>query len=92
MALKAGHVVDFEGSLAQAIENAMKAEWQAVKGEPMPDTDPTDRRILLLAIARGVLGYLEDHQADAVNSITDHIGPGPISTRTIDSVDFNIAL
>lgn len=92
MALKAGTVADFSGSLAEAIENAMKAEWQAVKGEPMPDTDPTDRRILFVAIARGVLGYLEAHQTDAIESIDLKIGSGSSTTFTVTSVDFNTQL
>jgi hypothetical protein len=92
MALKAGTVADFTGSLAEAIENAMKAEWQTVKGEPMPDTDPTDRRILFVAIAQGVLGYLEAHQADAINSMDVKVGAGTTTTLTVTAVDFNTQL
>ena len=92
MALKAGHVDDFSGSLAEAIENAMKAEWQTVKGEPMPDTDPKDRRILFVAIAQGVLGYLNAHANDAINTIEFDTGVGTTDTLTIESVDFNVSL
>jgi len=92
MALKAGHVAAFSGSLAEAIENAMKAEWQAVKGEPMPDTDPKDRRILFVAIAQGVLGYLNAHANDAINTIEFDTGVGTTDTLTIESVDFNVSL
>ena len=92
MALKAGHVADFSGSLAEAIENAMKTEWQTVKGEPMPDTDPQDRRILFVAIAQGVLGYLNSHAADAINTIEYDDGVGSTETLDIESVDFNVAL
>ena len=92
MALKAGHVADFGGSLAEAIENAMKAEWQNVKGEPMPDTDPDDRRILFVAIAQGVLGYLNDHPDDVLNTIVVDTGAGTTNTVNIKSVDFDVAL
>ena len=92
MALKAGHVDDFSGSLAEAIENAMKEEWQAVKGEPMPDTDPNDRRILFVAIAQGVLGYLNAHTNDAINTIEFDTGAGTTDTLSIESVDFNVSL
>jgi hypothetical protein len=92
MALKAGHVDDFSGSLAEAIENAMKAEWQTVKGEPMPDTDPKDRRILFVAIAQGVLGYLNAHANDAINTIEFDTGAGTTDTLSIESVDFNVSL
>jgi hypothetical protein len=92
MALKAGHVADFSGSLAEAIENAMKAEWQAVKGSPMPDTDPQDRRILFVAIAQGLLSYLNAHQTDAINTIEYDDGVGGTETLDIESVDFNVSL
>ena len=92
MALKAGHVANFSGSLAEAIENAMKAEWQAVKGEPMPDTDPNDRRILFVAIAQGVLAYLNAHSTDSINTIEFDTGGGTTDTITIESVDFNVSL
>jgi hypothetical protein len=91
MSLKAGHVNDFSGSLAEAIETAMAAEWQAVKGEPMPSADPTDRRILFVAIARGLLKYLEDHRGDMVTSITMDLGVGN-TTFTVDDFDLDTAL
>lgn len=92
MALKAGHVADFGSSLAEAIENAMKTEWLNVKGEPMPDTDPEDRRILFVAIAQGVLGYLNAHPDDVLNTIEVDTGAGTSDTVSIKSVDFDVAL
>ena len=61
MALKAGTVADFSGSLAQAIEDALKAEHLVLKGEPLPDQGLDDRRMLLVAIAQGVVRYLKDN-------------------------------
>lgn len=63
--LKAGTLVDFAGSMAAYIEQAMRNEWQAVKGTPLPSSlGEEDRRILFAAVAQGVLKYLYDHRAD----------------------------
>jgi len=63
--LKAGTVADFNNSLAAEIETAMKAEWLAVKGFPLPSPKgEEDRRILFVAIARGLLKFLTDHRYD----------------------------
>jgi hypothetical protein len=64
MALKAGTVADFADSMAQAMENALKIEYQALKGEPLPAMGEEDRRMLLAAIAQGVVRHLKDN-ADA---------------------------
>jgi hypothetical protein len=64
MPMKPGTVAHFTDSLAEAIENAMKMEWRAVKGETLPAEGQDDRRVLFVAIAQGILDYLKDHQAD----------------------------
>lgn len=64
MAIKAGTVADFGNSLAEAIEDALKAEYLNVKGEVLPDQGLEDRRMLLVAIAQGVTRYLKSN-ADA---------------------------
>jgi hypothetical protein len=65
--LKAGTVAnpnDFAASMAQYMEEAMKVEWQAVKGYPLPaGVGEADRKILFAAVAQGVLRYLEDNLA-----------------------------
>jgi hypothetical protein len=57
-------------SMALAIEDAMKEYHQDVKAAPLPATGEADRRLLFVAIARGVLGYLQGKQA----SITTRVG------------------
>ena len=69
MALKAGHINDFSNSMAEAIETALKQEL-AVLGEVLPDAGQKDRRVFFVAIARGVLQYLKDHQAEIISTIT----------------------
>ncbi len=49
-------------SMALAMENAMKQYHQSIKNEPLPSQGERDRRLLFVSIARGVLGYLKDHQ------------------------------
>lgn len=61
MALKAGTVASFSGSLAEAMENALRDEYLAVKGEPLSDQGLEDRRMLLVAIAQGIVRYLKDN-------------------------------
>lgn len=64
-ALKAGTVYDFENSLAAEIEAAMQSEWLTVKGTELPSpVGEQDRRILFVAIARGVLKFLTDHRLE----------------------------
>ncbi len=61
MPIKAGTVDDFAGSMAEAMENALKEEYQAVKNEAMPGMGEEDRRMLLCAISQGVVRYLKDN-------------------------------
>lgn len=59
--LKAGRIGDMADSLAGDMDAAMVAEWNRVKDVPLPG-DPEivkDRELLFVAIARGLLGYLE---------------------------------
>jgi hypothetical protein len=61
MALKAGTVDDFEDSMAEAIENALRTEWATVKETAFPTTGEEDRRLLFVAIAQGIVRYLVDN-------------------------------
>ena len=70
MALKAGSVADFGNSLAAAMEDAMQDEWQAVKGVPLPGQGEEDRRLLFVAIARGLFVYLKAHENEFMVDIT----------------------
>jgi hypothetical protein len=75
--LKAGEVGDIAESMAKDIDDAMKDEWFRVKGEALP-SDPgieADRQILFVAVAQGVLKYLESMEA-SIETSTDAIGGG----------------
>lgn len=81
MALKAGRVLDFDGSLAEAMEVAMREEWQAVKGVPLPDQGRDDRRVLFAAVARGLFAFLKAHEDGLATGITlRNTGGTPVDT------------
>jgi hypothetical protein len=86
--LKAGHVDDFSNSMAQAIETAMQQELMAVSGQSLPAAGQDDRRLLFVAIARGVLEYLKAHEAETLNSITFTATPSTAFAPVV-SVDLN---
>lgn len=56
-------------SMALAMEDAMKQYHQSIKNQPLPATGERDRRLLFVSIARGVLGYLRNHQASISASV-----------------------
>ncbi len=57
--------------LANAMEGVMAQAWTAVKGPdiPFPEGDPSDRKVLFLAVAWGLLKYLETNEDGVINSI-----------------------
>lgn len=63
MSMRAGTVADW-GGMAAAIEQAFADELSARKGTQLPDASAEERRMLFAAIARGVLGYLDDNEAN----------------------------
>lgn len=92
MALKAGRVADFGGSLAEAIEQAMREEWLAVKGVALPDQGRDDRRLLFVAIARGLFVYLKANEDDFMNEIRlrDASVPGSDRTYEVTQLELNL--
>jgi hypothetical protein len=58
------------GELTDRIEAAFEAEWQRTKSIPLPAAGGEDRRLLFAAVARGVLGYLKDHEDELFRTIT----------------------
>ncbi len=67
MALKPGHVANFTDSMAEAMEDAFKSEWNAVKGVGLPAQGEEDRRLLFSAIAQGVVKHLKERANEAFN-------------------------
>lgn len=72
MSMKAGTVADFGSSMAAAMEVALEREYQALKGQPLPDTGADDRRMLFAAIAQGVVRHLKDNLDSFNVSVVTH--------------------
>src|SRR4051812_32090077 len=68
-------------SMAAAIEDEMSQLYKAVKHRDLPETGSDDRRILFIAIARGVLRHL--HDAQAGNIATQPVGTIPALPVTL---------
>ena len=104
MALKPGKVNDFSESMAEAMEEAFKAEWLEVKEKPLPsDAGVEDRKILFSAISKGVVSHLKERVGEAFQihvqvTQTDDVlmqsdNPNSIpttSTTTIESGDADV--
>jgi hypothetical protein len=70
--LKAGRFNEIVGSMAQMMEDAMQSEWGNYHGnQPLPAQGEQDRLIMFKAVARGVLGYLEQHKGDIGTTPSD---------------------
>jgi len=79
--------------MADAIETAFELVWGQLKaGEQFPVDGRPDRRVLFLAIARGVLTYLENHQGELITSIGIDIGGVFTGTTNVNGVDLNTDL
>lgn len=94
MALKAGRVADFSASLAEAMEQALREEWQAVKGVALPGQGEQDRRLLLVAVARGLFSYLKLHEDDLLDRITlqvdDGFGTGTTQAYLVTQLELDL--
>jgi hypothetical protein len=74
--IKPGTVADFNHSMAEAMENALRQEYVALKEVPMPDMAAEDRHMLFVAIAQGIVRYLTDNlDAIEVNVTTTQDDP-----------------
>ena len=72
--------------LANAMMDQLDDAWLIVKGDPIPSPPGEDARIMFLAIARGLLIYMEQHQNDTIKTIA--LGGG--SAVNVTSLDLNI--
>jgi hypothetical protein len=72
--------------LANAMVDQLDEAWQIVKGEPFPGGSRDDARIMFLAVARGLLIYMEQHQNDMVSTVT--LGAG--SAQNVTALNLNI--
>lgn len=72
MPIRGGTRTDYAGSMAEAIEQALDAVRTEYGFDPLPSEGRADRRMLFLAIARGVVSHLAAN--DDAFVIRDHGG------------------
>ena len=72
--------------LANAMVDQLDEAWQIVKGEPFPGGSRDDAKIMFLAVARGLLIYMEQHQNDTIKTIAFSGG----NSVNVTSLDLNI--
>lgn len=81
--------------MAKEMLAALPLAWQEVKGFAFPDGNRSqdDQRVLFIAIARGLLTYLESNQNNIINTIglKDPVS-GSSFTYNVDALDLNIDL
>ena len=80
-----------QNSMAKAMDDAMADVFQKLKGIPMPDHGKEDRRLLMVAIARGILIYLEQNQNSIINSLQVSVGGGTPFTESVTALDLNVS-
>jgi hypothetical protein len=91
MALKPGSVANFAGTLTEAMDKAMKTEWQAVKGTALPSQGQEDRRLLFAAISQGLFAFLHEHQNELINNITiEDVGIGSPRQYDVTQLELNL--
>ena len=72
--------------LADAMVAQLDEAWQIVKGEPFPGGSRDDAKIMFLAVARGLLIYMEQHQNDMVSTVALSGG----GAQNVTSMNLNI--
>jgi hypothetical protein len=83
------HVLDdtaLVGSMAQAMEDEMAHVYEQVKGSSLPLVGKDDRRLLFVAISRGILRYLNQH-GEAIRAIS-----GVDASAHVHDVRLNITM
>lgn len=80
--------------MADAIKDAFPQAWQELKGFPLPMPVPgqLDQQVLFLAIARGVLKYLEDNQNALISSMTLEDTQGNQAGYNVPALALNITV
>lgn len=86
--LKGGSVQNFPGSMAEEMEKVMEAEMQALKGHGLPAMGRDERRVMLVAVARGMLNYLKKHEKDILRNIRLDPDSGDDIDAEVEDLEF----
>jgi hypothetical protein len=81
------------GELADEIEHAFESVWGQLKpDDPFPSDGRADRRVLFLAVARGLLTYLENKQNETLSTLQLVLSHNIPDTYIVEALDLNIDL
>jgi hypothetical protein len=80
--------VAVQESMAKAMEDALSDLHQRLKGVSLPDMAKEERRLLFVAISRGILKYLSDHQI-VMRASVNVTGSG---VRTVHNFNMHVTL
>jgi hypothetical protein len=95
MTVKAGGLsdIDFSESMAATIEAEFERAWEDVYHRNLPSAGARQRRIFFVAIARGVLRYLEERQDDLIRSMRlEDVADSWARECTVPSTNLDIEL
>lgn len=89
MAIKAGNLDALADSMALAIQTEFETLWEQVYDTPLPSESSRQRQIFFVAIARGILTYLDAKQNEFITSMQFVSWPG---SENVQNLDLNIEL
>jgi hypothetical protein len=94
MGLTPGTVKNWtDGTLAAAIDEAFVDEWGKAKNVRLPSAGQDDRRLLFVAIARGILQFLNDNEDALITRIRLQYDPSvPAADFSVLQLELNIDL
>jgi|GEM_PF-2636481 len=79
-----------QNSMALAMEDEMKKLLLAVKGIELSQTGEADRLLLFTAIARGVLGYVDQNADDLIQTVQIGHTSGTSMGHSVSGLDLDI--
>lgn len=76
--------------MAALMEEELRTIYPDFKGIPLPETGREDRRMMFLAIARGILRHLQQEVDDTLADITFENG-SPVK-KNVSEITLNITI
>jgi hypothetical protein len=84
--------VGFEDCMAEAIEQEMESVFKNVKGMDLPLSGKEDRKMLFVAISRGILKYLQNNQGAFLKTITLEDLNNNVFTAKVKGLELDIIM
>lgn len=90
MPLKAGTIVDFENSMAEAMEKAFIKQWPVVMGDANIPASSRQMKLMFVAIAQGVTNHLKENKTSFEVEVDVTVGIAGTGTGTGTVTDIKI--